>query len=643
MFQLFRSRTQTVRIFLTVLLGLIALTMVITLIPGTYGDSTSVSGSNLVLAEVGGDEVTVTEANAHFNDYITQQRIPAQAYSFILPKIVDDLVIQKAIMQEAQRFGVGVTEAEMVNHLRTQLPFLFPEGGFVGKEQYAGYVQERFQKSVPEFESLVRTDLIRIKLVQLVTDGISVSPQEVEQEYQRRNEKARMDYVAVAASALLPSVSSTPAEIEQFFQKNRAAYTRPETRSFRYLVIDDAAVAARVQVSSQEIERYYNQNRERFRVQDRVRVTHILLRTTDKSAEEVKKIETKAQDLLRQVRGGKDFAALAKASSDDTTSAAKGGEVGWITRGQTVPEFEQKAFSMPPGEVSDLVKTQYGLHILKVLEKESARQMPLEEVAPSIRQELGQDRSNSERSRLADMARAAAARHGQDLEAAAKELGLTAQIAANVQRGALVPGLGNEQGLTDAIFSAAKGGVVGPIVATGRSVIAVVTDISPSRQAELAEVAGQVKNDANLAKARQLAEARAKEVFAKAKAGDLRAAAREFQLEVKSAEPFAHSATITGLGLATSFAAAFTAPAASVQGPVAAGDNYVVYRVGERIGPDAPLSNEERKIIHDTLLGNRQNEAFEVYREELKARLQKQGKLKVFQDRVDRFVKSGRS
>jgi peptidyl-prolyl cis-trans isomerase D len=180
-------------------------------------------------------------------------------------------------------------------------------------------------------------------------------------------------------------------------------------------------------------------------------------------------------------------------------------------------------------------------------------------------------------------------------------------------------------------------------VAPGRAVIAVVTDISPTRPAQLAEVAERVKNDCNTAKAHQVAEARAKEVADKAKSGDLKAVAREFKLEVKSAEPFTREGSIAGVGSASSFATAFTAPVGSVQGPVPAGENYVIYRVGERVSPDTQLSAEERQTIRSTLLGNRQTEAFEVYREALRARLQKQGKMKIFQDRVDRFVSNKRS
>jgi peptidyl-prolyl cis-trans isomerase D len=641
MFQLFRSRKQTYRIVLAVIVAPIIITMVVTLIPGIFGGTAAI-GTDTVLAEVGRDSVTINEASLEFQDYLQQQRIPPQAYGFILPRIVDDLIIEKALLQEAERLGLGVTENELAETLRTSLPALFQGGAFLGKDVYAQFVQERFQKTIPQFEAEFRKELTLLKLRHLVTDNVQVSDQEVMQEFQQRNEKARIDYVTVSAAALQPAISSTAAEVEQHFQQNRAVYTFPERRTFQYLVIDDDAVASKVQVPPQEVERYYNQNRERFRVQERARVTHILLKTTDKSEDEIKAIEARAQDLLKQVRAGKDFAELAKTHSEDPGSAAKGGEVGWITRGQTVPEFEEKAFSMKLGEISEVVKTQYGLHIIKLLEREEARLKPLPEVEEAIREELRRDRLEIEKSRLADAARAAVARHGQNLEAAGKDLGLPVQTASMMERGAPVPGLGAEPGLSDSIFAAPQGSTVGPVVMTARTVIGVVTEVAPARQAELAEVADRVRNDANAAKAREAAERRANELFERAKQGDLRAAARDFRLDVKTSDPFNREGMVADIGSAMSFSSAFTAPVGSVSGPVAAGDNYVVYRVAERTGPPTPPSAEEKEIIRETLLGNRQSEAFQIYREELRSRLEREGNLKVFQDRVDRFVNTRR-
>ncbi len=640
MFHLFRSRKRAFRIMLAVVVAPVIITMVITLIPGL--GSTRPSADDTVLAEVGSETVTLRETQAEFRDYIQQQRVPPGAYGFVAPKIVNDLITDKAMLQEAERLGLDVTEPELADLLRTNLPFLFQGGSFLGKDQYAAFIQERFQKSIPEFEAAIRKDLALTKLRRLVTDGVSVSDQEVEQEWRRRNEKARIEFVAVSSGVFAPQASLSPAEVEEYFQKNKSAYVLPERRSFKYMVIDDAQLASRIQLSQQDLERYYNENQDRYRVQDRVRVTHILLKTTDKKEEEVKQIEARAQDLLKQIRAGKDFAELAKAHSEDPVSAAKGGEVGWITRGQTVPEFEQKAFYMKPGEVSDLVKTQYGLHIIKVLDREQPRVKPFAEVAEAIRKELLKERSDAERARLAERARAAAGKYGQALEKAGAEVGLPVQSVTLVERGAPLPEAGADPGLMDALFSAAKGAIVGPIVSPARTVIAVVTDIAPSRQAELKDVPDKVKADATQAKARQMAEARAREIAEKAKAagGDLRKAAKEYRLEVKTSDLFTRDGSVPGVGAGITLSEAFTAPLHGIVGPLSQGADQIVYRVLERVLPDASASADEKKKIRESLLGTRQNEAWEVFKDDLRERLKRQGKIKIYQERVDRWAKA---
>jgi peptidyl-prolyl cis-trans isomerase D len=641
MFYLFRSRKRVMRIFLGSILGIVCITMVITLIPGIYGNA-GTSTNDTVLAQVGKEEITQAEAQAQLQDTIRSQRLPSQAYNFLAPQVVRNMIDDAVLLQEAERLGLNVTEEELANVLRASWPQLFPDGKFVGKEQYAQYVYQLFEKSVPEFEALARKDLALSKLRRLVTDGVVVTPAEVEQEFKRRNEKVKIDYALVTPASVMSSVSSTPAEIEEYFKKNRNMYMVPEKRSFQYVLIDDAAVASRVKVTPEELQRYYNENKERFRVQDRVHVTHILFKTTDKKPEEVKQIEAKAQDVLKQVRAGKDFAALAKENSEDTASAAKGGDIGWITRGQTVPEFEQKAFSMKPGEVSDLVKTQYGFHIIKVLEKETARLKPFQEVEPTIREEFMRDRSDAEKSALMDRLRTAATRHGQNLQEAAREVGLSVNTATMLDRNSAIPQLGNETGVMESLFSAAKGSLVGPIQMTGnKAIMAVITEVAPARQAEFSEVADRVKNDCNTAKARDLVKARADKLAERAKAfGDLRKAAREFGVEVKSSDLFTRDGSIPGLGGASTVSDAFNVPPHSVVGPVRAGADFAVYQVTERVGADMSLFASESKVLHDTMTGTRQNEAFDIFKDELRKRMEKEGKVKVYQSRVDRFVAS---
>ncbi|MBI3693546.1 MAG: peptidylprolyl isomerase [Acidobacteria bacterium] len=644
MFHLFRSRRQAVRILLGAVLGLIAISMVVTLIPGIYGGGSS-GTTDTVLAEVRGEEVTLNEAQEQLQDAARNQRLPAGAFKFMAPQVVQQLITDKALLQEADRLGLGVTDEEMVDLLKLNLPFLFPGGTFVGKDAYARFVAERFNnKSVPEFETLVRKDLMMMKLRRLITDAVTVTPAELEKEYRRRNEKARIEYATVSEASVKSGLTASQAEIEDHFKKNRTAYPLPERRTFQYLVIDDARAATNIQITPAEVERYYNENRERFRVQDRVRVTHILLKTTDKKEDEIKKIEARVQDLLKQARAGKDFAELAKSNSEDTASAPKGGEVGWVTRGQTVPEFDAKAFSMKPGEISDLVKTQYGFHILKVLEKDNARMKPLAEVEATIRQEITRDRAELEKLRLADRARAAAQKYAQNLVQAGGEVGIPVLTGTLVDRNAALPEVGAEPALMDSLFAATKGVVVGPVQLASKTVVAVVTEVQPSRQAELAEVMDRVKTDTIAAKAREAVEARAQKLLERAQAlgGDLKKAAKEFGAEVKTSDAFPRDGSIPGLGPASSVAQAFTAPAHTLAGPVAAGADRAVYKVIERIEADMAGFEGEKGIIRENIAGTRQNEAFEVFKDELRERLKRQGKIKIYQDRVDRFVGGGR-
>ncbi len=640
MFHLFRSRKQAMRIMLGAILGMVALSMVVTLIPGV-GSGTG-TAQDLVLAEVGGEEVTIQDAQAQLQDYVRTQRVPPEALGFLAPNIVNNIISEKTMILEAERLGLGVTEGELVDNLKTNLPFLFQGGNFVGREQYAAFVQERFQKSIPEFEALLKKDMIIGKLRRLVTDGVLITAQEIAQEHKRRNEKVRIEY-ALVSGAGMPVATPSQAQLQEHFETNKASYVLPERRTIRYLVIDDAKVAAAIEVKTEELERYYNQNRDRFRVQERSRVTHILLKTAEKSPDEIKKVESKAQDVLQQVRAGKDFAELAKANSEDQTSAPKGGEIGWVTRGQTVPEFEQKAFTMKPGETSDLVKTAYGYHILRVLEREDARLKPFAEVQDTIRDEMTRDRRDQERIRLTERARAAALKHGRKIEEAGREVGL-AVLTATIERGNPLPEAGAEVGLMDALFAASQGVVVGPVQMTAKAVVAVVADVAASRQANLPEVADRVKSDWSAAQARQAALQRAQGLAEKAKAagGDLKKLARELKLETKTSEAFARDGSVPGVGSATILGEAFTAALGTVFGPLSIGHDQVVYKLIERLAPAETVSAEERNFARQSLVGTRQNEAFELYRDEIKERLKKQGKIKIYQERLDRFVAANR-
>ena len=173
----------------------------------------------------------------------------------------------------------------------------------------------------------------------------------------------------------------TPQEVQDFFNKNRTQFQDPGAPQLPSSLSPTKRKSARPCTSADaDLLRAYQTNLDQFRTPERVKARHILIKTMDKPKEEQDKLAAKAGDLLKQLRGGADFADLAKKNSDDPGSAQKGGDLDWVTRGQTVKEFEDAAFSLKPKEFSNVIKTQYGYHIIQVLEKEPAKVKPFEEV-----------------------------------------------------------------------------------------------------------------------------------------------------------------------------------------------------------------------------------------------------------------------
>src|SRR5262249_53539748 len=137
-----------------------------------------------------------------------------------------------------------------------------------------------------------------------------------------------------------------------------------------------------------DVRKAYSSSMDNFRMPERVHIRHILIKTEGKSDSEKKAALAKAEGILKQLQGGADFADLAKKNSDDPGSKEKGGDLDFVVHGQTVPEFDKMAFSLPVKQISPIVTTQYGYHILQVLEKQPARVQPFEEVKANLTTEL---------------------------------------------------------------------------------------------------------------------------------------------------------------------------------------------------------------------------------------------------------------
>ncbi len=627
-----------VRILFGVVIGMLAVSMLLYLVP--QGPNSAETSTDVV-ARVGDQTVTLAEVHQKLDDIRRNNNIPKQVEALYARQILDQLVFQKEVEYEAKRMGITVSEKERADRIRMYVPSAFNGDTFVGMDAYAREVQQRFQMSVPVFEDLVRTGLVEEKFRKLITDGISVGLPEIQDEFRYQNEKVKLDYVLIKPDDLLGKVSADEGEIKSYYDKNKSSFQIPEKRAARYALVDLAQLRQTIPVTDDELKALYQQNKQQYEVPNRVHVEHILLLTVGgKTDAEIQEIKKKAEDVLAQARKkGANFEDLAKKFSEDPGSKAKGGDLGWIMQGQTVPEFEKAAFSLNKGEMSSLIRTQYGFHIIKVLDKETAHTTPFEEVKDSIRAPLLLQKVDAEAGNIADKISAEIRQSNKTtLEGLAQEYHLSVGESRPVAANEPLLELGNSQEVKDELFRLHQGDLSLPIRTDRGYVVISVQQILPTHQGTLEEVREKVLAELKQQKAAQLAQSRAAELERRVKAGEkFDPAAKALGLDPKTSEAFAHSGSVPGLGSGKQLSAAFSLKSGEVGSPLALGPNWAVYQVIERTEANPADLEKQKKTIADTLVQSKRALAFEAFRTALEERMKKEGTLKLMPEKMRNF------
>src|SRR5271169_6649330 len=516
---------------LGIVVGILGIGMLLYLVPQGTDD---LNGSDAV-AQVGDQTISVVDVQNQLSKSTHGTQIPAALQPIYTQQALDQLIEEKMLALEAERMGLRVSDKEHADLLKKLVPTAFTGDTFIGMDRYSAEVLSRFQMTVPEFETEVKNALLQQKFQQLVTDGITASDDEVRDEFRRENEKIKLDYVLIKPEDLQAKVEVSDADLAAYFDKNKALYVVPERRTVDYALLSLAQLRQRSEVTDDDVKLYYQSHIDQYKLEDRAHVAHILFKTvgmTDAEAAEVKK---KAEDVLNKAKHGGNFGDLAKQYSEDTTKD-KGGDLGWIVRGQTVPEFEAAAFSLPKGSISDLVKTQYGFHIIQVIDRETARTQTLDEVKASIVNQLQQEKAEqlgeTVSTQIADEIR----RGGRvPIEDLAKKFIMRTGEAKLVEATQPLPELGNAPGLMDNIFHQRTGDVSAPIHTDLGYVVTSAKDIQQAHHATLAEVHDRVASEYRHGKAVELAKSRAEELAKRAKGGEnFATAAKARGLEVKS-------------------------------------------------------------------------------------------------------------
>src|SRR6201998_3054472 len=487
----FDNQKTGVRILFGVFIAIIALSMLLYLVP--QGTNTT-EGSTDVLAKVGDQNVTLGDVRQQLDEIRRRNPIPQPLEGLYARNILNQLVFQKEVEFEAKRIGISVSDQERADRIKQYVPTAFNGDTFVGLDAYAREVQSRFQLTVPVFEDLVRQGLIEEKFRKLITDGISASPAEIQEEFKYQNEKVKLDYVVIKPEDLESKITPSDSDIQAYYEQNKSKFQIPEKRVVRYALLDLAQLRQNTVVTDDELKVLYQQNIQQFQVPNRVHAEHILLMTVGKTDAEVTEIKKKADDILAQAKKkGANFEDLAKKYSEDPGSKAKGGDLGWLVQGQTVPEFEKAAFSLNKGEISDLIKTQYGFHIIKVLDKETAHTKTFDEVKDTLRAPLMLAKADKQGADIADKLSAAIRQSNKiSIDDLAKQFHLTVGETRPVSATEPILELGNSKEIKDEIFQLRPGGLSLPLRTDRGYVVLSLRQSLPAHQGTLDEVRDKV-------------------------------------------------------------------------------------------------------------------------------------------------------
>ena len=606
-------------------LALVVLAFILLYIPDFLRSSANGVGDDAV-ASVDGNEITVNEFRRAYQRQMQQYR---QAYGAnmderllkqlgIDQRIVQQLIEEEASLAEAKRLGLLATDQEVTQRIMA-IPAFQENGQFIGYDRYR---QMLAMQEPPvrenEFEEQVRRSITIEKLQAVVTNWITVPDAEAEAEFKKRNEKAKLAVVSFPVDKFREGVQASDEEVSRWFEDKKNDYKMGEKRKVRYALVDVQALRERIQVSPQDVQRYYEDNQQQYSQPEQVRASHILLKTEGKDDAAVKK---QAEDLAKQAKGGADFAGLAKKYSQDDSNNSKGGDLDFFGRGAMVPEFDKVAFSMQPGQVSDVVKTEFGYHVIKLTDKRAASQRPLAEVQAQIEDQIKWQRAQDQAQRMADDV-AAQMKKPADFDSVAKPRGLTVGESPLFAREEPIAGLGMAPAVSQRAFEMKEGDVSEAIRTPQGFAFVTVTGKQDAYTPKLDEVKQRVRDDVLKKKAGDAAREQAAKIAAQLKSGDFNDAAKAAGLEVKTTELITRGSPIGDAGTSPAVeSAAFSLPVGGVSDAITTDTGAVVVKVLERKDPTAEEIKAGVTSTKDQLLSERRGRFFAAYMTKAKERM----------------------
>jgi peptidyl-prolyl cis-trans isomerase D len=627
MIRFLQNNNRMTKAIFVVIIGVVSVGMVVYLIPGLTGQGTSSSDTYATIYPhwysrylSSGEAVSEEKVEKIARQQIAQQHIPDLPIyvNMLVKRVGEQLVQEQILLVEAEKLGVNATEDDVSHFLHQGQfgEFLFPKGQFIGQERYADFVARQFNMSVAQFEDEVKDEIVIHRLESLITGGVTVDDQEVKDAYLKNNIKIKFDYAVISSDDLRKTINPSDSDLEAFFKRNAARYSSavPEERKVSYFAFTPNDLPGGIpQPTQQDIQAYFNQHKDEYSTQEQARSRHILIAVpagADAKTDAVAK--AKADGILKQIQGGADFAELAKKYSDDPGSKDKGGELGFAQRKTMVPEFDNAIFTQKIGD-TQIVKSQFGYHIIQVEERQPAHQQAINEVLPTIQATLIRQKEADAEENYAHTLTSEATRNGLEKTAAAHHLQLVTTLPFNRQ--GVIAALPDGSQLIGKAFDS-KVGDPPQFAPTGEGyAIFQVTGINSAHAPNFADWKSHVLDDYRDQELPTLLATKTQELADHAhNMNDLAKAAKAVNATLKTSDLVGPSDQVPDLGQISQVAPQLlNLPVGATSGPINAQRTGVVAKILDKQQPTADEIAKNLDQTRDQMLQERRRDAFGVF------------------------------
>ena len=646
------------KIVLGGMLVVICIAMLVYLIPSS--GNTSFGNPNIhAVATVDGANITADQIRQTARQMAQQEaaRYGANA-SMLIPLLLqqttrqaaEQLITRQALLAQAQQLGLRVTPQEVQDELQhgRYAAMFFPGGNFIGQTEYEAMLSQANLTPVT-FEEGVGKDILLSKLQALISSSAAVSEAEIREQFVKQYTKVKFDYAVLKQDDLKKGLHPAEEELKAFYESHKANYANsiPEKRKVKYVVVDTSKVEGGIKITREDLQTYYDHQRDQYRLPEQVKVSHIWIKMPLPGADgkvddkAVVEAQHRADDLLKQLKGGAKFEDVAKKYSEDPGSANAGGSLGWIGKNQMPAEFEKAAYALSKGQTSDVVKSSDGFHIIRLDDKQDARMKTLDEVKdqiePLLKQQKGQQAAQKQAEALLNQARTV----GLDAAAASKSVSvITSDFFA---RKDLLPGLGPAPQFMDAVFAATEKSPLDLAASSQGFVVYQLLGVKPAATPGLEEIRSRIEEEFKTERSSVLLSQKTQELSDRAKAEhDLKRAAKELGATMKTSDFVAPDGQVPELGSMTGqAAAAFTMKPGEISGPINSGANGVVLSLLENKPPTDADFAAKHDEIKDALLQNKKGELFGLFVTSLREQMEKSGKIKINQDEYKALTRTG--